>query len=101
MLACTPIRDPIVGAPDAEFEVDWESPSGGEEPPFARACLPPYVFNGPGDAHWIGQRCALLEPGAAESDLQAVVLACGCRAQVSRSGLTLMPTKASPGSRGH
>src|SRR5262245_56085756 len=92
MLASAPVLDPVIGATDLEFEVDWESPSGCEEPPFPRVCLLPYLFIGPGDAHWIGQPCAVLGP-AGEGDLQAVVLACGCRAEVPRTGLTVMPAK--------
>ena len=75
-------------ANDVDYAVDWESPAGGELESRPRTCLPPYVFDGPGDAHLIGQPCGLVQSDDTDSDFLLVVLACGCRARVPRSTLS-------------
>ena len=71
-------------------EVDWESPAGRTDQ-HARAGhdAPDYLFAGPGDAHWIGQLCAVVGALPGNPDGQLVRLACGCRAQVPRASLQL------------
>jgi hypothetical protein len=85
MLASSIEREPGVGV--AVLEPDWESPAGGDEARSARLSVPPYIFDGPGDAHWIGQRCGALGTGAIDHGLAVVVFTCGCRAWVPRATL--------------
>lgn len=75
-------------ASKVDYVVDWEIPTGGELESRPRTCLPPYVFDGPGDAHLIGQPCGLLQSDDTDRDFPLVVLACGCRARVPRSTLS-------------
>jgi hypothetical protein len=74
-----------VGADDA---ADWESPAGpvdeGAQP---RPGVPDFFFMGPGDRHWIGQRCHVLGPPPSDPSAQLVRLSCGCSAQVPRASL--------------
>ena len=75
----------LVGAEDA---VDWESPAGpvdGEAGP--RPGLPDFFFLGPGDGHWIGQRCEVLGSLPGDPSARLVRLTCGCCAQVPRASL--------------
>ena len=74
-------------AADDDSQVDWESPAGRGAPAVPRVFALPYIFEGPGDGHWIGQRCDILVEGTDGAESQAVVLSCGCRARVPRSSL--------------
>jgi len=68
--------------------VDWESPAGPIEDdarPMRR--LPGFIFTGPGDVHWIGQRCDVLGALPGDPSLRLVRLTCGCRVHVPRSAL--------------
>jgi hypothetical protein len=47
--------------------------------------IPPYVFIGPGEVHWIGQPCRIVRGETKE--LVVVALACGCEGCVPRSTL--------------
>jgi hypothetical protein len=47
--------------------------------------VPPYVFIGPGEVHWIGQPCRIVRVDSTEQVV--VALACGCEACVPRSTL--------------
>lgn len=76
----SPVTDNIV-----DVTVDWESPAGGDTSPFARSGVQGYVFDGPGDAHWIGQPCGVIQSEDHESPM--VVLACGCRTRTPWSSL--------------
>ena len=70
--------------------VDWESPAGpldGEVRPQPRPDLPDFFFMGPGDGHWIGQRCDVLGCPSGDPSAQLVRLACGCCVQVPRASL--------------
>jgi hypothetical protein len=82
---CVVIERDLVDAADP---IDWESPAG----PADRAGhpgpgLPNYVFTGPGDRHWIGQRCEVLGAPYGDPSTQLVRLTCGCHAQVPSASL--------------
>jgi hypothetical protein len=83
---CAVVERDLVVADDA---IDWESPAGpseieGERP---RLTLPEFFFVGPGDRHWIGQRCDVLGTPPGDPSAQLVRLACGCRAEVPSAWL--------------
>jgi hypothetical protein len=68
--------------------VDWESPVGPvDERVHSGSEAPVFLFTGPGEAHWIGQRCDVLETLSEDPKRQLVRLACGCRAQVPLGSL--------------
>jgi hypothetical protein len=72
--------------------VDRESPAGpceAEAGPGVRPRpgLPDFLFVGPGDGHWIGQRCDVLGCPSGDPSTRLVRLACGCRAHVPRASL--------------
>jgi hypothetical protein len=87
----------VVGRVRSNEEVDWESPAGPVDRLVRpRLDVPAFLFTGPGDGHWIGQRCDVLE--CLEDDFQGpedpqdpnrrlVRLACGCQARVTRGSL--------------
>ncbi len=78
------------GADDG-VQADWESPAGREAAAFARLLPPVFVFHGPGDVHWIGQPCDVIDTPFADPETRTVVLACGCRARVPSSALRARP----------
>lgn len=68
--------------------VDWESPAGPSEGEVGtRPGLPDFLFMGPGDSHWIGQHCVVLESVPSDPSARLVRLACGCCVQVPRASL--------------
>jgi hypothetical protein len=84
--AMSALADPV-GTVDG---VDWESAAGPVEagPKAApRTGLPDFLFVGPGDWHWIGQRCDVLGCPSGDPGARLVRLACGCRAHVPRASL--------------
>ena len=91
MLLSAPGQDTLVPEDDSTLRLEWESSAGGEEVLVARLRLPPYVFAGPGDPHWIGQRCGILE--CVDPNAPTVVLVCGCRARVPCSALKVASVK--------
>jgi hypothetical protein len=62
-------------------------PAGRQEAPFARLLLPAYVYVGPGETHWIGQRCSVLDSSTSDDETSLVVLTCGCRARAATSAM--------------
>ena len=77
-------------------EPDWESPAGPGGDSSSGGPSSHFVFVGPGDDHWLGQRCEIV--GAVQrgdAALHAVVLACGCR--VSAPHTALRRTRLVPG----
>jgi len=72
---------------EAAADVDWESPAGREEAPLARLLLPAHVYAGPGETHWIGQRCSVLDSSISDDETRLVVLTCGCRARAATSAI--------------
>lgn len=76
------------GLVDAAQPIDWESPAGPVDHEVRpRPGLPNYVFIGPGDKHWIGQRCDVLGAAYGNPSSQLVRLTCGCKAQVPSEAL--------------
>jgi hypothetical protein len=68
--------------------VDWESPAGPvDERVQPGLDAPVFLFTGPGEAHWIGQRCDVLGTLCEDPKCKLVRLACGCRAQVPLGSL--------------
>jgi hypothetical protein len=72
----------------SDVVVDWESPAGPEDVAgHARSDFPALVYIGPGEAHWIGQRCEILATLPGHTGAPLVRLACGCRARVPYTAL--------------
>ena len=68
--------------------VDWESPAGPvDERVKPGPGAPVFLFAGPGEAHWMGQRCAVVATLSGDPKRQLVRLACGCRAHVPLGSL--------------
>jgi hypothetical protein len=73
---------------DADDGIEWESPAGpADGGALPQPGLPDHVFMGPGDKHWIGQRCDVVGDPDGDPSTQLVRLTCGCRAHVPSASL--------------
>jgi hypothetical protein len=78
----------LAGPVRSSEEVDWESPAGPvDRLARPRLDVPAFLLAGPGDGHWVGQRCDVLESVVGDPNCTLVRLQCGCHARVPRGSL--------------